>query len=97
MSDTEANAPLRTPAVTNSARVLIPLRAERLKEWFKIAIVLITITLVLVNLWTSIRRGEDIRDASTAALAGIAKVAALGEEARTQWKNTTSTILLESR
>jgi hypothetical protein len=92
MSDTEASAPLRTPPVTvTNSRVLSPLRAERLKGWFKLAIVLITITLVLVNLWSSLRKGEDIREVSAATLAGLAKVAAL-EEARTQWQNTTATI-----
>jgi succinyl-CoA synthetase beta subunit len=86
--DTEASTHLRIQpeTITRTAQTQ---RAERLKEWFKIVLVAITVGFVLINLWASIRKGEDIADASSAALAGIARTAAL-EEIVTQWKNRTA-------
>ncbi len=93
-TDTEASAPLRTQADntnanTNTNTAQPYRRLESLKEYLKIVFVVITVLLILVNLWVSIRKGEDIAEASSTALASIARAATL-EEARTQWKNTTT-------
>ncbi len=92
-ADPEANVPLSTATADNLHRNTLPTqRADRLKGLLKIIFLVIALGLIFVNLLTSIRKGEDIAEATTEAFGKIANTAfAAAIEEAAKWKNGTMT------
>ncbi len=84
--DTEANVPLNS---SPTVRALQTGGAEKVKEYFKLVLVVLAIVIVIVNLITSVRAGQAV---SVSTLEELSKVVSAAIEERVpQWRNATWT------